>query len=95
MKLVIWHLKIVERLDRQDVEPCSAINEGPGNLHIADDWGAKHQEDTGRCHALELIPELNVMADADHLRGRVASSSGRTAFTSRANFLKMRREAGA
>src|SRR3954463_10179462 len=34
------------------------------------------------------------MAHADHLRGRVASSLGRTAFTSRANCLKMRWEAG-
>ena len=45
----------VERLDGQDVESCSAVNEGPGDLHIADDWGAKHREDSGRCRALELI----------------------------------------
>ena len=36
----------VERLDGQDVEPCPAIDEGPGDLHVADDWGAKHWEDS-------------------------------------------------
>ena len=55
MKLIIWHLEIVERLDGEDVEPCSIVDEGPGNLHIADDWGTEHWEDTGCCHALELI----------------------------------------
>ena len=90
LKLIVWHLEIVECLDGQDIESCSAIDVGPGGLHIAGDWGTKHWEDTGRCRALELIAELNVMAHADHLRGRVASSLGRTAFTSRANCLKMR-----
>ena len=37
---------------------------------------------------------MKVMAHWDHLSGRVASSLGRTAFTSRANCLKMRWEAG-
>ena len=55
LKLIIWHLEIVECLDGQDDESCSAIDEGPGDLHIADDWGAKHREDSGRCCALELI----------------------------------------
>ena len=55
MKLIIWHLKIVERLDGQDIEPYSAVDEGPVNLNIADDWGAEHRKDTGRCRALELI----------------------------------------
>ena len=55
LELIIRHLEIVERLDGQDVESCSAINEGPGDLHIADDWGAKHRENSGRCRALELI----------------------------------------
>src|SRR3954469_22080812 len=44
---------------------------------------------------LSWSAELNVMAQADHLRGHVASSLGRTAFTSRANYLKIRWEAGA
>ena len=44
-----------ERLDGQDIESCSAVNEGPGDLHVADDWGAKHREDSGRCRTLELI----------------------------------------
>ena len=55
LELIIRHLEIVERLDGQDVESCSTINEGPGDLHIADDWGAKHRENSGRCRALELI----------------------------------------
>ena len=41
-------------------------------------------------HSVPLSDQLNVMAHADHLRGRVDSSLGRTAFTSRANCLKMR-----
>ena len=53
--MVIWHLEIVERLDGQNVESCAAIDEGPGDLHFADDWGTEHWEDTGRCRALELI----------------------------------------
>ena len=55
LKLVVGHLEIVECFHGQDVESCPAIDEGPGNLHIADDWGAEHREDTGRCRALELI----------------------------------------
>ena len=55
LKLIIWHLEIVERLDGQNVDSCSAIDEGSGDLHIADDRGAKHWEDSGRCCALELI----------------------------------------
>ena len=39
---------------------------------------------------LSWSEELKVMAHADHLRGRVASSLGRAAFTSWANCLKMR-----
>ena len=45
----------VERLDGQDVEPCTAVDEGLGNLHIADDWGAKHRECASGSRALELI----------------------------------------
>ena len=55
MKLIVWHLEIVERLDGQDTESCSAIDEGPGDLHIADDWGTKYWEDSGYGRALELI----------------------------------------
>ena len=39
---------------------------------------------------LSWSAELKVMAYLDHLSGRVASSRGRTAFTSRANYLKIR-----
>ena len=37
---------------------------------------------------LSWSDELKVMAHLDHLSGRVASSLGRAAFTSRANCLK-------
>ena len=37
LKLVIWHLEVVERVDGQDIEPCTAVDEGLGNLHVADD----------------------------------------------------------
>ena len=37
LKLIVRHLEIVERLYGQDVESSSAIDEGPGDLHIADD----------------------------------------------------------
>ena len=49
--------KIVDTLEtyQQDVQPCPAIDEGPGDHHVADDWGTKHWEDSGRCCALELI----------------------------------------
>ena len=55
LKLIVWHLEIVERFDGQDVEPSSTVDEGPGDLHIADDWGTKHREDPGCCRTLELI----------------------------------------
>ena len=55
LKLIIRHLEIVECLYGQDVEPCPAIDEGPGDLHVADDWGAKHWEDSSCGRALELI----------------------------------------
>ena len=51
----IGHLEVVERVDGQDVEPCAAIDEGLGNLHVADDWGAKHREGACGGRALELI----------------------------------------
>ena len=38
LKLIILHLEVVERVDGQDVEPCAAVDEGLGNLHVADDW---------------------------------------------------------
>ena len=55
LKLAIGHLEVVECFHGQDIEPCPAIDEGLGDLHVADDWGAKHREDSGRCRALELI----------------------------------------
>ena len=45
----------VERVDGQDVEPCAAVDEGLGNLHVADDWGAKHREGACGGRTLELI----------------------------------------
>ena len=53
--MIIWHLKVVKHLHGQDVEPCAAIDEGPGDLHIADDWGTKHREDASGSRTLELI----------------------------------------
>ena len=44
---------------------------------------------------LSWSDELKVMLHLDHLSGRVASSLGRAAFTSRANCLKMRWDARA
>ena len=59
----------------------------------------KGEQSIGRAPAvaahLSWYDERKVMAHLDHLSGRVASSLGRAAFTSRANCLKMRWEAGA
>ena len=48
-------MEVVERVDGQDVEPCAAVDEGLGNLHIADDWGTQHREGASGGCALELI----------------------------------------
>ena len=48
-------LGVVERVDGQDVEPCAAVDEGPGDLHVANDWGTKHLEDASDSCTLELI----------------------------------------
>ena len=53
--MIIWHLKVVEHLNRQDVEPYVSINEGPSDLRVADGWGTKHWEDPGYGRTLELI----------------------------------------
>ena len=53
--MFIWHLEVVERVDGQDVEACAAVDEGLGNLHVANDWGAKHREGASGGCALELI----------------------------------------
>ena len=37
LKLVVWRLEAVERLDGQDVKPCAAVDEGLADLHVADD----------------------------------------------------------
>ena len=55
LKLIVRHLEIVECLYGQDVEPCPAVDEGPGDFHVTDNWGAKHWEDPGCGRALELI----------------------------------------
>ena len=89
MKLVVWHLEAVECLDGQDIKPYAAVDEGLGDLYAA----------IGRAPAvaahLSWSAELKVMAHLDHMSGRVASSLGRIAFTSRANCLKNRCEARA
>ena len=48
-------MEIVECLNRQNVEPCATIDEGPGDLYVVDDWGTEHWEDPSCCCALELI----------------------------------------
>ncbi len=58
LKLIIWHLKVVERVDGQDIEPCAAVDEGLGDLHIADDWGAKHREGASGGCALEMVRRI-------------------------------------
>ena len=55
LKLIVRHLEIVERLYGQDTEPCPAIDDSPGDLHVADGWGAKHREDPSCCCTLELV----------------------------------------
>ena len=54
MKLIIRHLEAVERLDGQDVEPCAAIDEGLGDLHIADDGSTKHWESASGSGVIRL-----------------------------------------
>ena len=55
LKLSVGHLEIVECFLGQDVEPCPAVDEGPGYHHVADDWGTKHQEESDCSRTLELI----------------------------------------
>ena len=55
LKLAVGHLEVVECFHGQDVEPCSTVDEGPGDQNVADDWGAKHWEDSGCGCALELV----------------------------------------
>ena len=55
MKLVVSHLEIVGCLDGQNVEPCATIDEGPGNLHVVDEWGTKHWEEASGSRTLELV----------------------------------------
>src|SRR3954466_7445296 len=55
LKLVVGHLEVVECFHGQDVEPCSTVDEGPGDQYVVDDWGAKHREDSGCGRALQLI----------------------------------------
>ena len=55
MELVVWHLEPVERLDRENIEPYSTINEGLGDDHIADHGRAGHWERAGSGRALELV----------------------------------------
>ena len=45
----------VERWDRENIEPCSAIDEGLGNEHVADDGRAEHWERASSGRTLELI----------------------------------------
>ena len=60
LKLVVGHLEIVECFHGQGVEPCPAIDEGPGDHHVADDWGTKNREDSGCSRTLEQIGRAHV-----------------------------------
>ena len=55
MKLVVWHLEPVERLNRENIEPCSAIDESLGDGHVADDGGAEHGECASGGRVLEPV----------------------------------------
>ena len=55
MQLIIRHLEAVKRVIGEDIEPCPAIDEGLGDLDIADDGRAEHREGAGSCRALELV----------------------------------------
>ena len=60
MKLIVWHLEIVERLDGQDIEPYPAVDEGLSNLHVADDW----EQSIESCFAINEGPgDLHVVDD--------------------------------
>mgnify|MGYP005813551965 CR=1 FL=1 len=48
-------MKAVEHLDGQDVKPCAAVDEGLGDLYVADDGRAKHWVSASGGRALELI----------------------------------------
>ena len=48
-------MEAVERLDRQDVKPCAAVDEGLGDLYVADDGCAEDREGTSSGSALELV----------------------------------------
>ena len=37
LEMIVWDLKVVEHLDGQDVKPSAAVNEGLGDLYVADD----------------------------------------------------------
>ena len=55
MQLIVWHLEAIECLDGQDVEPSAAVDEGLGDLHIANDWGTQHGEGASGGCVLELV----------------------------------------
>ena len=45
----------VERLDRENIEPCSTINESLGDGYVADNGGAEHGERASGGRALEPV----------------------------------------
>ena len=53
--MIVWHLEAIECLDGHDTEPCAAVDEGLGDLDVADDGRAKHRESAGSRRALELV----------------------------------------
>ena len=95
LKLIVGHLKAVERLDGQDTEPRAT------SMRALVTWTLlmTGEQSIGRTLAvaahLSWSIELKVMAYLDYPSGHVASSFGRAAFTSRENCLKMCWEARA
>ena len=55
MQLVVRHLESVECLNRENIEPCSAIDEGLGDSYVADDGGVEHGERASGSRTLEPV----------------------------------------
>ena len=49
------HVKKAEGFYGEQVEASTIVDEGLGNLHIADYWVTEHWEDASRSRTLELI----------------------------------------
>ena len=83
-------MKAIERVDGQDVKPRTAIDEGIGDLDVADDKQAEHWESPSDRGALEL----GRRAESDGVLGpperACCLEPGKGRVHLRANFLKIR-----